>query len=163
MPFLPDDSLHAHSRSQSRSVLRDDFSRTVMDHPQFHDHPFPPLKQPNASLYTQYSGEDESMSPAILHDSLQQGIPNGHSLPLSLPGQPLHHRPQDPNRWSSSYSASAPRSRSSSIGNSYHDVSPPPLSQKPSYDINWQIDEKDEHRRLRGRNRRRTHPRQPRR
>ena len=141
MPFLPDDSLHVHSRSQSRSVLREDFARGIMDH----THPvFPLIKQPSASLYApaEYSPEDDPMPPAVLHD---QAIQNGLSLPIFPSGQPLHQRPQDPNRSSSSYSASAPRSRSSSIGNSYHDVSPPPLSQKHSYDLSWQtVDERDE-------------------
>jgi hypothetical protein len=122
-------------------VLREDFARGIIDFPHFHDPAFPLIKHPAASLYAppEYPPEDD-MS-AILHDPPPQAIHNGHSLP----GQPLHQRAQDPNRWSSSYSASAPRSRSSSIGNSYHDVSPPLLSQKQSYDLSWQtVDEKDE-------------------
>ena len=57
--------------------------------------------------------------------------------------------PIDHSRWSGAYSSSA-RSRSSSIGNngSVQDNSPipsvPPLTQKPSYDISWHPDEKDE-------------------
>ncbi|RXW18238.1 hypothetical protein EST38_g7620 [Candolleomyces aberdarensis] len=57
--------------------------------------------------------------------------------------------PIDHSRWSGAYSSSA-RSRSSSIGNngSVQDNSPvpsvPPLTQKPSYDISWRPDEKDE-------------------
>lgn len=51
-------------------------------------------------------------------------------------------------RWSESYSGGV-RSRSSSLGNGLsnqaHEVSPPHLSQKPSYDISWQtVEEKDE-------------------
>ena len=114
-----------------------------MDPPQFHDPPFSPSIHPNFYPPSRYPGEEESLSTStVLNDPLPQTIQNGHSLPL---GQPLHHRAQDPTRWSSSYSASAPRSRSSSFGNSFHDVSPPPLSQKPSYDLSWQtVDEKDE-------------------
>ena len=141
MVFLPDDPLLAHSRTQSRSLLREDFPRNFVDHPQFHHHqPFPPIKHTNVSLYPPtalYPVDDDSMSPAILHDSFPLPLQNGHPLPVSSPSQPP--------RWSSSYSTSLSRSRSSSIGNSYHDVSPPPLSQKPSYDLSWQtVDEKDE-------------------
>ena len=52
-------------------------------------------------------------------------------------------------RWSESYSGTI-RSRSSSLGhglssNQAHEISPPFLSQKPSYDVSWQtVDEKDE-------------------
>jgi len=137
MPFT--DDAQTHARSHSRNIVPADLPRGLLDSPPFH---VPFLKHPAANHYgpSTYPPDDDSILTPVLNDLLPR-----HSPPVATPGQPLHHRPQDPNRWSSSYSASAPRSRSSSIGNSYHDVSPPPLSQKPSYDLGWQsVDEKDE-------------------
>lgn len=58
-----------------------------------------------------------------------------------------HRNPPDQGRWSESYSSSV-RSRSSSLGNNSsghgHETSPPNLKEKPSYDMGWIVDEKDE-------------------
>jgi hypothetical protein len=53
--------------------------------------------------------------------------------------------PVDQSRWSESYSASS-RSRSSSVGNSNSTPGQdaPKLQQKPSYDMAWTVDERDE-------------------
>lgn len=49
----------------------------------------------------------------------------------------------DQNRWSESYSSGI-RSRSSSLGNSSYEIGSPNLKEKPSYDMGWIADEKDE-------------------
>ncbi len=53
----------------------------------------------------------------------------------------------DQGRWSESYSSGV-RSRSSSLGNNSsghgHETNPPNLKEKPSYDMGWIVDEKDE-------------------
>jgi hypothetical protein len=64
------------------------------------------------------------------------------------PPRVSHHRIQpDQGRWSESYSSSV-RSRSSSVGNNSsghgHETSSPNLKEKPSYDMGWIVDEKDE-------------------
>jgi len=70
--------------------------------------------------------------------------PLGYTSDSLLRIDPAQSRATLP-RWSESYSGTV-RSRSSSLANGLaHEISPPLLSQKPSYDISWQtVDEKDE-------------------
>ena len=161
MPLLPDDSISSHTRSYSKSFVNQDFDEAFQHHramdsnhyPDHHSYAFKhhlynnsqpqPYTPPTAAAYPDYPGDEDSIATAITTDS--QMHPQAE-VPLTSPrrSQPPLHRTQDPSRWSSSHSAGA-RSRSSSIGNGYHDVSPPPLSTKPSYDVSWQtVDEKDE-------------------
>jgi len=69
-------------------------------------------------------------------------VKDGHPpLACCVPQRRVHH---DQSRWSESY-LSGVRSRSSSLGNnSFHEISPPNLKEKPSYDMGWIVDEKDE-------------------
>lgn len=160
MPLLPDDSISSHTRSYSKSFVNQDEAfqhHRAMDSnlvPDHHSYAFKhhlynnsqpqAYTPPTAAPYPDYPGDEVSIATAITTDS--QMHPQAETVPLTSPrrSQPPQHKTQDPSRWSSSYSVGT-RSRSSSIGNGYHDVSPPPLSTKPSYDISWQtVDEKDE-------------------
>jgi len=90
------------------------------------------------------SPDDEPPPIGYTSDSVVRILPTDPAQSTSARG-PL----QATSRWSESYSGSV-RSRSSSLGNGLssnqaYEVSPPLLSQKPSYDISWQtVDEKDE-------------------
>ncbi|KAF9569751.1 hypothetical protein CPC08DRAFT_623368 [Agrocybe pediades] len=103
----------------------------------------------SALAYTDYStvhvasGDDDS-----IRETLAQMLANDPAQSASARGPAL--RSPDRARWSESHSTGI-RSRSSSLGNGLssthpNDFSPPPpLSQKPSYDVSWQtVDEKDE-------------------
>lgn len=160
MPFLPDDFVPGLSRPHSKSVVKEDYhfynqEQRIPNHMPLSDPTLYPgfsyayrlpysskIQGASSAAYPDISGDDDS----TVSDSHVYILPPDSPQPPSLRGQPPLPRAQDSSRWSASYSAGDARSRSSSFGNGYTDVShPPPLSQKPSYDISWQtVDEKDE-------------------
>lgn len=94
------------------------------------------------------SGDDDSTTPAMGLTSESFSHILAKDDQVSPPTRVTQHKPQlDQGRWSESYSSSV-RSRSSSLGNNSsghgHETSPPNLKEKPSYDMGWIVDEKDE-------------------
>jgi hypothetical protein len=93
------------------------------------------------------SGEDESATVGITSEAVVQMLASDPAASASARGPMPRTIVPDYSRWSESYSASV-RSRSSSFGNNIsnggHESSAPALQQKPSYDISWTVDEKDE-------------------
>lgn len=94
------------------------------------------------------SGEDDvGVAVGITSDDVVQLMASDSAASSLSQSGTQSRAPIDQTRWSD-YSASL-RSRSSSIGhsntNSMHEVTAPRLSQKPSYDMNWEsVDERDE-------------------
>ena len=92
------------------------------------------------------TGEEEiGVAVGITSDDVVQLMASdSHASSSALGSQ--SRMPIDQTRWSE-YSASI-RSRSSSIGNSntnsMHETTAPRLTQKPSYDMGWTVDERDE-------------------
>lgn len=91
------------------------------------------------------SGEDDTHGAGITSDAVVRLLAKDVNSPSARGLQ--SRAPVDQTRWSESYSASS-RSRSSSVGNSNptpsQDNLPPKLQQKPSYDMAWTVDERDE-------------------
>jgi len=160
MPFVPDDFVPSLARQHSKSIVKEDYhfynqEQRIPNHMPLSDpNHYPDLScayrlpysshrhTASSTAYPDHSGDEDSTA----CDSQVYILPPDSPQPPPLTGQPPLPRAQDSSRWSASYSAGDARSRSSSFGNGYADVShPPPLSQKLSYDISWQtVDEKDE-------------------
>ena len=98
-------------------------------------------------VHVAYGEEEVGVAVGITSDDVVQLMTSDSATSsLSQPGT-QSRAPIDQTRWSD-YSASI-RSRSSSVGhsnsNSVNEVIAPRLSQKPSYDMNWEsVDERDE-------------------
>lgn len=91
------------------------------------------------------SGEDDGHGAGITSDAVVRLLAKDANSPSARAIQP--RAPVDQSRWSESYSVSS-RSRSSSVGNNNstpgQDSVSPKLQQKPSYDMAWTVDERDE-------------------
>lgn len=131
--------------------------------PPHHLHPSPPAlssagsSSTRSSAYTSSGSALTSLDYTLIHTSSREDDSSIALTPEALshilakddqPPPPTRFRPHlDQGRWSESYSSSI-RSRSSSLGNNSsghgHEPSPPNLKEKPSYDMGWIVDEKDE-------------------
>ncbi|KAF9454883.1 hypothetical protein P691DRAFT_654979 [Macrolepiota fuliginosa MF-IS2] len=99
-----------------------------------------------AHIHVASGDDDGTQAGTLTPESFSQILPKDDQV-LPRP-RVSHHKSQlDQGRWSESYSSSI-RSRSSSLGNNSsghgHETSSPNLKEKPSYDMGWIVDEKDE-------------------
>lgn len=94
------------------------------------------------------SGDEDTILPMGLNpESYSQILPKEDQISPSTSRVSQRKSHHEQGRWSESYSSSL-RSRSSSLGNNSsghgHETSSPNLKTKPSYDLGWIVDEKDE-------------------